>query len=99
MRWNVWLVLVALLYGAETWQFTVANRKKLEVGHHRWQRKILAISWVDSYKLWSKKAYWTGVARISHQKKTTPLFGLCTKVGHRPSSSLGTGMHTTLVQE
>src|SRR5688572_8183106 len=41
------IVLSTLLYGAETWPLTVANRKKLEVAHHRWQRRILHISWND----------------------------------------------------
>src|SRR5678815_1059782 len=40
-------VLSTLLYGAETWPMTVANRKKLEAAHHRWQRRILHISWKD----------------------------------------------------
>jgi hypothetical protein len=35
------LVLPTLLYGAETWSMTVANMKRLEAAHHKWQRKIL----------------------------------------------------------
>jgi len=41
------LVLSTLLYGAETWSMSVFNTKKLEAAHHRWQRKILKISWKD----------------------------------------------------
>jgi len=41
------LVLSTLLYGAETWPMTVANMKKLEAAHHRWQRKILGVTWKD----------------------------------------------------
>ena len=41
------LVLSPLLYGAETWSMSVSNTKKLEAAHHRWQRKILKISWKD----------------------------------------------------
>jgi len=41
------LVLSTLLYGAETWSMSVSNTKKLEAAHHRWQRKILKISWKD----------------------------------------------------
>jgi len=41
------LVLSTLLYGAETWSLSVSNTKKLEAAHHRWQRKILKISWKD----------------------------------------------------
>jgi len=32
---------------AETWPMTVANMKRLEAAHHRWQRKILGIVWKD----------------------------------------------------
>jgi hypothetical protein len=41
------LVMSTLLYGAETWPMTVANMKRLEAAHHRWQRKILGIVWRD----------------------------------------------------
>ena len=41
------LVLSTALYGAETWPMTVANMKKLEAAHHKWQRKILGITWRD----------------------------------------------------
>jgi len=34
------LVMSVLLYGAETWPMTVANMKRLEAAHHRWQRKL-----------------------------------------------------------
>ena len=41
------LVLSTALYGAETWPMTVANMKKLEAARHKWQRKILGITWRD----------------------------------------------------
>ena len=41
------LVLSTLLYGAKTWSMSVSNTKKLEPAHHRWQKKILKISWKD----------------------------------------------------
>jgi len=41
------LVLLTLLYGADTWSMSVSNTNKLEAAHHRWQRKILKISWKD----------------------------------------------------
>jgi hypothetical protein len=41
------LVMSVLLYGAETWPMTVANMKRLEAAHHRWQRKMLGIVWKD----------------------------------------------------
>ena len=41
------LVMSTLLYAAETWPMTVADMKKLEAAHHRWQRKILGVSWKD----------------------------------------------------
>src|SRR3984885_6340357 len=44
------LVLTALLYGTETWPVTKANMKKLEAAHHRWQRRILGITWKDKIR-------------------------------------------------
>jgi len=50
---GIWLLIWSfcfinsILYGAETWSMSVSNTKKLEVAHHRWQRKILKISWND----------------------------------------------------
>ena len=41
------LVLSTLLYASETWPMTVANMKKLEAAHHKWQRKILGVIWKD----------------------------------------------------
>jgi hypothetical protein len=41
------LILSTLQYAAETWPMTVANMKKLEAAHHKWQRKILGIIWKD----------------------------------------------------
>ena len=41
------LVLTALLYGAETWPMTKTNMKRLDAAHHRWQRRILGITWKD----------------------------------------------------
>ena len=43
-------MLTALLYGAETWPMTKANMKKLEAAHHRWQRRILGVTWKDKMK-------------------------------------------------
>jgi len=41
------LVLSTLLYGVEMWPISVINTQKLEAVYHRWQRKILKISWKD----------------------------------------------------
>ena len=46
-RLNEALVLSTLLYGSETWPMTVANMKRIEAAHHKWQRKILRISWKE----------------------------------------------------
>jgi len=40
-------LVLSTLYGAETWSMSVSNTKKLEAAHHRWQRKIVKISWKD----------------------------------------------------
>ena len=44
------LVMSTLLYGAETWPMTVTNMKKLEAAHHKWQRRILGVTWKDKIR-------------------------------------------------
>jgi len=44
------LILPILLYSAELWPITVTSMKKLEAAHHRWQRKILGVTWKDKLK-------------------------------------------------
>jgi len=41
------IILSTLLYAAESWPMTNANMKKLEAAHHKWQKKILGITWQD----------------------------------------------------
>ena len=44
------LVLTTVMYGSETWPMTKTNLKKLEAAHHRWQRRILGVTWRDKIK-------------------------------------------------
>ena len=44
------LIMSILLYSAELWPITVTAMKKLEAAHHRWQRKLLGITWKDKIK-------------------------------------------------
>ena len=48
--------LLILLYGAETQPMTVINMNKLEAAHHKWQRKILGISWRE--KVTNEEVRW-----------------------------------------
>src|SRR6218665_2681763 len=41
------IVVSTLLYRSETWPMTVASRRRLEVAHRRWLRRILHVSWCD----------------------------------------------------
>jgi len=49
------LILSTLLYAAKSWPIIALtililmsnNMKKLEAAHHKWQRKILGITWQD----------------------------------------------------
>src|ERR1700733_5286816 len=41
------IVLSTLLYSSETWPMTAANLRRLEAAHHRWQRRILGVTWRD----------------------------------------------------
>src|SRR5688572_32659764 len=38
------------MYGSETWPMTKTNLKKLEAAHHRWQRRILGVTWRDKIR-------------------------------------------------
>ena len=44
------LILPILLYGAELRPIKVTSMKKLEAAHHRWQRKLLGVTWKDKIK-------------------------------------------------
>ena len=39
------LVISILLYGAESWPLSVTQMKKLEAAHHKFQRRLLGITW------------------------------------------------------
>ena len=41
------LVMSTLLYGAELWTLSITQTKKLEAAHHKFQRRLLGISWKD----------------------------------------------------
>ena len=41
------LVISILLYGAESWPLSVTQMKKLEAAHHKFQRRLLGITWRD----------------------------------------------------
>jgi len=41
------LVFLTLLYGAESWPISVTQMKKLEAAHHKFQRRLLGITWRD----------------------------------------------------
>ena len=41
------LVISTLLYGAESWPLSVTQMKKLEAVHHKFQRRLLGITWRD----------------------------------------------------
>jgi len=36
-----------MLYGAELWPLTVAQKKKLQAAHHKLRRRMMGISWKD----------------------------------------------------
>jgi len=39
--------MYTMLKGAELWPLTVAQKEKLEAAHHKFQRRIMEISWKD----------------------------------------------------
>jgi len=36
-----------MLYSAELWPLTIPQEKKLDVAHHKFQRRLLGITWKD----------------------------------------------------
>ena len=66
------IVLSTLLYSSETWPMTVANLKRLEAAHHRWQRKILGITWGDKIRNEEIRRR-TGMEKIEEVMKRTRL--------------------------
>ena len=41
------LVVSTMLYGAELWPLTIAQKKKLEAAHHKFKTRMMGISWKD----------------------------------------------------
>ena len=44
------LVISTLLYGAELWPLPVTHMKKLEAAHHKFQQRLLGITWEDKVR-------------------------------------------------
>ena len=44
------LVVSTLLYSAEVWPLSVTQMKKLEATHHKFQRRLLGITWRDKVR-------------------------------------------------
>ena len=44
------LVISTLLYGAESWPLSVTQMKKFEAAHHKFQRRLLGITWRDKVR-------------------------------------------------
>jgi len=44
------LVILTLLYGAESWPLSVTQMKKIEAAHHKFQRRLLGITWRDKVR-------------------------------------------------
>jgi len=39
-----------VLYSAELWPLTIPQQKKLNAAHHKFQRRILGITWKDKVR-------------------------------------------------
>jgi len=44
------VVISTLLYGAELWPLPVTQMKTLEAAHHKFQRRLLGITWKDNVR-------------------------------------------------
>ena len=44
------LVISTLLYGAESWPQSVTQMKKLEAAQHKFQKRLLGITWRDKVR-------------------------------------------------
>jgi len=52
------LVISTLLYGAESWPLSVTQMKKLEAAYHKFQRRLLGITWRDKVRNRHQKENW-----------------------------------------
>ena len=50
MRLYESLVKSTMLYSAELWPLTIPQKKKLEAAHHKFQRRLLGITWKDKVR-------------------------------------------------
>ena len=50
MRLYESLVMSTMLYSAELWPLTIPQKKKLDAAHHKFQRRLLGISWKDKVR-------------------------------------------------
>jgi len=39
-----------MLYSAELWPLTIPQKKKLDAAHHKFQRRLLGITWKDKVR-------------------------------------------------
>jgi len=44
------LVMPTMLYSAELWPLTIPQKKKLDAAHHKFQRRLLGITWKDKVR-------------------------------------------------
>jgi len=44
------LIISTLLYGAESWPLSVTQMKKLEAAQHKFQKRLLGITWRDKVR-------------------------------------------------
>ena len=99
------LVLTTLLYGAETWPMTKANMKKLEAAHHRWQRRILGITWKDKIRNEEIRKM-TSLEKLEEMLKRARLRWLghvglytCTSSKLRKNHKTGTGLDSAEMEK
>ena len=86
------LVLSTLLYAAETWSMTVANMRKLEAAHYKWQRRI-GVVWRDKVSNEMVRRQ-TGMAKLEEILAKRRLRWLGTQNGRQPSHKTSSEMVT-----
>ena len=67
---TVMCVISTLLYGVESWPLSVTQMKKLEAAHHKFQRRLLGITWRDKVRNEDiRKKRWLGhVLRMDNSR-------------------------------
>ena len=78
---------------------SVSNTKKLEAAHHRWQRKILKISWKDMITNKTVRKHRTRHFGVNYKRTTTPMVWSHISDGFQQDITTSNGLDPSALQQ